>query len=847
MINFRNIFVALSAFCIHTQLFAAEIDENTPAITETTSELTSGVDDGSFAISDIKVLGLQRVELGTFFTFLSVRVGETIDAVRIPSIIRSIYRSGSFDDVEVMHNGSTMIISVVERPTIGSLEFDGNSAIKTEDLERGLKASGFAKGEVLDSALLSHISQDLEKQYFSYGKYSVKVEHKIVQLPRNRVDITFNIKEGEAAQIKKINIVGNQSFTDEEILEQFELSTGGWFSYFTDDNQYAKEKLSGDIETLRSFYLDRGYIKMEIVSTQVAITPEKDGVYITLNIDEGDIYSISGIKFTGETIISPDALRRTVFLKDGDTYSGAAITYAEESITQLLGYRGYAFPNIQTLPDINEETKEVELTFYIDPSMRTYINRINFSGNLKTDDHVLRREMRLMESATMATSLVERSKLRLERLPYLEEVNVETPKVLGSEDLVDINFSVKERPSGTIGGGLAFSDLQGLMLNANITQDNFLGSGDQMSLALNTSKAFKTLSFNFADPYYTVDAVSRGWGLFTRKTDFGNLNIAGQTLDTIGGNLSYGIPMNEVSRLNLGFSFQDSLLKSGQPVSEQIRDFFASTGQDIDVEPELDFSLVTLNLGWSRNTLNRGLFPDAGTSQLVTMNFTVPGSDMEYYKINYKLDYYYPIATGWSILFRANLSFGDAYGDGKGSGGARLPYFENFYAGGSTTMRGFDTNTIGPREIFRTPTYGPTLPGTDPGDIPTTVPLPSEFDRITVNNRAVGGNARVLGGIELIVPTPFADGNRSIRTSIFYDIGNVWDTHFSRERYSDLDAAELAIIPDYSDPGTYRTSAGISVQWISPMGPLIFSLSKPLKQEAQDRTETFSFNIGKTF
>ncbi len=828
MRNFRIILVALLMLFCQIQSTAAE-------------------DETSFVISDIKVAGLQRVELGTFYTFLSVRVGETINAERIPSIIRSIYRSGSFDDVEIMHDGTTMIINVAERPTIAHLTFDGNSAIKTEDLEQGLAANGLSQGEVLDSSLLSHISQDLEKQYFSYGKYSVKVKHQVVKLSRNRVDIKFDIKEGDAAEIKKINIVGNTIFTEEEILEGFELTTGGWFSYFTDDNQYAKEKLSGDIETLRSYYLDRGYIKMQVVSTQVTITPEREAVYITLNIDEGEKYQIKEVNFTGDMILTESLLRQVVPIRTGDTYSGAIITYAEETITQLLGYRGYAFPNIQTLPEVDEENKEVSLTIYIDPSKLTYINRINFAGNLKTDDNVLRREMRLLESGTLATSLVERSKLRLERLSYLEEVNVETPKVPGFDDMVDVNFTVKERASGSIGGGIAFSDLQGLMLNANVSQNNFLGSGNSVSFALNTSKAFQTLSFNFNDPYYTVDAVSRGWGVFTRKTDFGNLNIAGQTMDTVGANLSYGIPINETTRLNAGLSVQDSLLKTGRPISEQMKDFFDSTGQDIELLPKLDFTLFSVNLGWMKNTLNRGMFPDAGTSQIASINFTIPGSDMEYYKLNYKIDHYWPIAKGWSVLFRANLSYGDAYGDGGGSGGAMLPYFENFFAGGSTTMRGFDSNTIGPREIYRSSAYVTDPTGMDPGDSPPNIQLPPEYDTITMNNRAVGGNARALGGIELIFPTPFAADNRSIRTSMFVDIGNVWNTKFFREVYSNLAPEEYAKIPDFHDPSTYRVSAGFSIQWVSPMGPLIFTLAQTIKQEEQDETESFSFNIGKTF
>ena len=825
---FRIILTAVSLLFCQTQGLATESDT-------------------SFVISDIRVGGLQRVELGTFFTFLSVRVGETIDEERVPSIIRSIYRSGSFEEVDVYHDGSTMVINVIERPMIAHIEFDGNSAIKTEDLERGLKSNGLAQGEVLDPVLLSHISQNLEEQYFSYGKYSVKVEHKVIQLSRNRIDIKFDIKEGEAALIKKINIVGNSDFTEEEILEQFELTVGDWLSFFSDDNQYSKEKLSGDIETLRSFYLDRGYIQMQIVSTQVAITPERDAVYLTLNIDEGEKYKIKEVKFTGDMIFDEKIYRNSVPIRPGDTYSGAVVTYSEETITQLLGFRGYAFPNIQSLPDIDEENKEVSLTIYIDPSKRTYINRINFSGNLKTNDNVLRREMRLMESGTLSTSLVERSKVRLERLPFLEEVSVETPKITGSDDQVDINFTVKERPSGSVGGGLAYSDFQGLMLNANITQNNFMGTGDQIGLQLNTSKAFQTLSLNFSDPYYTPDAISRGWGVFTRKTDFGNINIAGQTMDTYGGNITYGIPINEVSRLSVGFSYQDSLLKTGQPISIQIRNFFDSTGKDIDEDSKLAFSLFKLNVGWLKNSLNRGIFPDAGTSQIVSLDFTFPGSDMEYYKLNYKLDHYWPIARGWSVLFRANFSYGDAYGDGSGSGGAELPYFENFYAGGSTTMRGFDTNTIGPREIYRSSSFANSPPQTGPIDPTVLIPLPSEFDIITINNRSVGGNARAIGGVELIFPTPFAAENRSVRTSAFIDVGNLWDTKFDIEQFGNLSELQRGKITDYSDPSNYRASAGFSVQWISPMGPLIFTLSKPLKQEEQDRTERFSFNIGQTF
>jgi outer membrane protein insertion porin family len=800
-----------------------------------------------FVIKEIQVQGLQRVELGTFFTYLPIKVGEVIDDVRAPMVIRGIFKSGSFSDVELAKKDDILVIVLKERPVISSLTFDGNTAIKTEDLEKGLKSQGLSKGEVLDPGILDKLKQDLEKQYFSFGKYGVKVKYTVNNLPRNRVNIRFVIEEGEAATIAAITIVGNETFTDEEIAEQFELSTGGWLSWFTDDNQYAREKLGGDIEKLRSFYQDRGYLKFSVTSTQVAITPDKKAIYITLNVDEGEKYTVSNISFSGKPIIKEDALKYLVPIIKNDTYSGAVVTFGEENVAKALGRRGYAFANVSTIPTINEEKHTVDLNIFVDPGKRTYIRRISFSGNEKTNDHVLRREMRLMESGALSTDLVDRSKLRLERLAFFEEVNVETVPVVGEDDLVDIVFDVKERPSGSIGGGLGYSDFQGLQLNANIVQNNFLGSGKSVSFNINSSKAIKSASINYTDPYYTPDEISFGAGLFFSQSDYEKLGFAGQSLDRTGFSLNYGVPLSEVSRLNFGILIQDSSLKTaadqGIAVSEQIRQFFESVNQDVLENPTLDFQLLTASVSWLKSTLNRGVFPDRGTSQTLSFSATVPVGDIDYYKLDYKIDHYMPIAQGWSVLMKANLSYGDAYGNNND----KLPYFENFFAGGITTLRGFDSNTIGPKEFFITSSAGVAIPGVDSEDNPISVPLGPEFSNVNLVNRVVGGNARFLGGLELIFPTPFASENRSIRSSIFLDVGNVWDTQFDRSQYSFLQPSKLALIPDFANIDNYRASYGLSIQWLSPMGPLIFSLANPFRKQDQDRIEKFSFNVGKTF
>lgn len=805
----------------------------------------------AFKVNDIKVNGLQRIELGTFFTYLPIQVGETLDEARLPRVIRSLSESGSFQYIKVSRDGNTLVIDVEERPIISDIIIEGNKELKTEDLLNGMRGAGFAKGEVYQAAALEAIASEIRNQYFSHGKYGVEVKTRAVNMSRNRVQVRMDVDEGEPAAIKEINIVGNKVYSDEELLDQFELTTGGMFSFFTSDNQYAKEKLSGDIEKLRNYYLDRGYLKFQVVSTQVAISPDNKGMFITMNVDEGEKFTVKEIKFSGELIYPEEQLRSLVPLRAGDTYSGAAISFAEERISEWLGYKGYAFANVLSVPELDEENLEVSLTLFVDPKQKTYIRRVTFSGNESTDDHVLRREVRLMESEALSTQLVERSKIRMERLPYIENVSVETPKVEGTSDQVDVEFKVKERSAGTISGGLGYGSFYGLSLQASVSHENFLGSGNRVAFSLNNSKAVKNYNFNFTDPYFTLDGVSLGYNLSYRETDYSELRINRSSQKSTGLGATLGFPLSEVSRLSFGSTYLSNQLNSFPRDSsggraQSIIDLFEGFGLDPFVDTALEFQILELQTSWLRNTLNRGVFPDNGTLNRVTLEASAPGSDMEYYKVNYDFSSYWGFSRGWSFKTALNLSFGDGYGNGVNE---NLPYFENFYGGSSDSLRGFENNTVGPREIIRSPTQS-TVIGPDGNSYPVT--LPSENDRLQLTRFSSGGNASATGTLELIFPTPFAENNRSVRTSFFVDAGNVWNTKFDINRYQGMPVTiqgtnQVISMPDFGDPSRYRVSAGFAIQWLSPMGPISISLGRPLKEQAFDEFETLQFNIGRTF
>jgi len=801
-----------------------------------------------FQVEDIEVKGLQRVALGAALTHIPFNVGDKLNQFRISQSIKALYKSGHFNDIKVYRDGNRIIYRVSERETISEITFEGNSDLKDEQLTESLDGSNIRVGETLDRTVISGIEMGLEDFYHSVGKYNADVTTTITHLPRNRVMLKFEFTEGDAAAIKQINLIGNEVFTDAEILDKIELTFDSpWWNFMAQD-RYQKQALQGDMETINSYYLDRGYLRFKVDSTQVSMTPDKKSVYIAMNVTEGETYTISEVEFVGDMAGFDKTIEAINPLQVDSLYNGAEVTYTEEVISKFLGRFGYAYPKVTTIPDINDEDHTVKLSISIDPGKRIYVNKVNFSGNNVTADRVLRRELRQMEGAWLSNSLVEHSKARLSRLPYMETVEFETKQIPGEEDKVDVDFTVKEQASGSFTAGIGYGDATRLSLNAGIQQNNFLGTGNRLGLNLNTNTYSKSASVSYTDPYFTVDAVSLGGQVFYQDFDAGNANLEKYNNKTYGVGLNWGFPINEYVRLNFGIGFKHNEITSLETY-EQIQSFY-----DLHSDPDNPgtlpaFKNYDVNASISRSTLNRGTFPTAGSQQSLSFKMTTPeSSDVQYFKVNLDSKFYFPLTRNqrWSVLARLQLGYGNGYGQVNGND-QLLPFWENFRAGGSDTLRGFENNTVGPRAVYR-------FPDDESGGTPgftgsSACCLGPDHDVIQVSQRSVGGNAIAVGGLELIVPTPFLDESysNSVRTSFFVDVGNVWDTEFDITDYHDLAAVELEKLADYSSIDRFRASAGLSIQWLSPMGPMIFNFAKPIKEVEDDDTAFFSFNIGKTF
>lgn len=744
-----------------------------------------------FVVRDIRVEGLQRIAAGTVFNYLPVKVGETFDEARSAEAIRALFKTGYFSDVRLEREGDVLVVAVVERPAIADVTISGNKEMATEQLLDALKQIGLTEGRVFDRSLLDKVEQELRRLYFSLGKYAVQIQSTVTPLERNRVGIAIDISEGRAARIRQINIVGNKVFSDEELLEEFQLSPTTLFSFYTKNDQYSREKLAADLETLRSYYLDRGYINFNIESTQVSITPDKKDIYITINVSEGEQFTISEIRLAGDLVLPEEELRKLIVAEQGAVFSRKIVTESANKIGERLGNEGYAFANVNTIPEIDKEAKQVAVTFFVDPGKRAYVRRINFSGNTRTHDDVLRREMRQLEGAWISTEKVERSRTRLERLGYFEKVNVETPAVPGTPDQVDVNFSVVERPSGSLLAGAGFSQSDGLLINLSITQDNFLGTGRRVSATFNNSDINTIYSFSYHNPYYTIDGVSRGFNVYFRETDADEANISRYFTDVYGGNMTFGIPLSEDDTVRIGFGYENTDLKETVRSPQEITDFIADNGNQ--------FNTFSITGSWARDSRNRAIFPTRGSVQRISAEVALPGSDLMFYKLSYRHEWYYPLTETVTLSLNGELGYGDGYGDTDA-----LPFFKHYYAGGPRSVRGFKANTLGPRDT----------------------PAPGE------DSRPFGGNVRTVGNIELIFPPPFADkDNQSLRASAFIDAGNVFDT----SRGEDFDLGEL------------RFSAGVGIMWFSPLGPLTFSFAQPLNDKDGDETEVFQFTLGTTF
>jgi len=736
-----------------------------------------------FRIADMRVEGLQRLSAGTVFNYLPLKVGDTIDTEDSVNAIRALFKTGFFNDVYLERDGNLLVIFVKERAAISSIEISGNKDLETDKLLEGLKDIGLAEGRVFDRSLLDKVEQELRRQYFSRGKYAVQIKTTLTPLERNRVGILIDISEGQAARIKQINIVGNKQYSDKELRDNFSLDTPSFFSFVSKSDQYSKQKLSADLETLRSFYLDRGYLNFNITSTQVSITPDKKDIYITINLSEGKQYKIREVTLSGDLVVKPEVLFPLVQINPDDIFSRKRVTEAVDRISAKLGDQGYAFANVNTVPDLDDEKQEVSLAFFVDPGDRVYVRHINVEGNVSTRDEVVRREMRQMEGGWFSSSKVERSRTRLQRLGYFKEVNVETPSVPGTTDQVDVNYSVTETSSGNITAGAGFSQSSGILFNASVSQDNFLGSGKRISFNFNNSKINTVYSFSYLNPYYTVDGVSRGMGFFFRKTDANNANVSDYSTNTYGGNISFGVPINEFDTVRLNNQAEHLELDSGNSSPLEVDNFISDHGNT--------FNSLVLTAGWSHDTRNKTIFANKGGLQSLALEATVPASGLEYYKVNYDQKRFVRLTKYLTLLMKAELGYGDGYGDFD-----NLPFFKNYFAGGVRSVRGFQDNTLGPRDS---------------------------------KNNPIGGAFKIVGGAEILFPIPFLEDSQSFRTSTFFDVGQVYQDPQSFET-SDL-----------------RYSVGVSGLWLSPFSPLAVSIGYPLNDKSGDDVQIFQFTIGTLF
>ncbi|WP_395344536.1 outer membrane protein assembly factor BamA [Ningiella sp. W23] len=803
-----------------------------------------------FVVEDIRVEGLQRVALGAALTYLPVQRGDTMNRFRVTQLIRSLYSSTHFEKVEIYRDGNVLVVEVAERPTISNIVFDGNDDIKDEQLQESLENSNIRVGEPLDRTVITSIENGLKDFFYSIGKYNADVSAIITPLPRNRVDLKLSFEEGDAAKIQQINIVGNTLFEDSELFKQMELKFDAPWWDFLSETRYQAQTLSGDMETITSFYKDRGYLQFNIDSTQVSMTPEKDGIYVTLNVTEGEQYDISEVELVGDLLGFENFLAQVIPLESGDLYNQAEVTYTEDFISRYLGRFGYAYPTVTTIPEINEDDKTVKLTLSVDPGKRIYVRRINFTGNTITSDDVLRQNVVQMEGTWLSEPLLETSKAQLSRLTYLENVEYETVRVPGIDDKVDVEFSLGELAAGSFNAGVGYGDLTKLSLQAGIQQDNFLGTGKRVGVNISTVSYQQQAQITYLDPFFTIDGISLGGSIAYSEFDGGDFGVIQYNSKrfSVGGNLGY--PINEVNRISFGLTYSSVELSDDNTNFEQTRRFYNQFAERTDPDAPINYDSFLASVTWSRNTLNRGLFPTDGSSQRASLSVTTPNSDVNYFKFVGDGKWYFPLTRNqrWSVLARMRFGYGNGYGDINGIDQI-LPFNENFTAGGADTLRGFENNTVGPRGVVRIPSTLTTSP--------TGVPIirdPSQ-DSIVLSQRSLGGNAMLLGGVELIVPTPFLEEefDNSVRSSIFLDVGNVWDTEFNFDAYKDLtlqqqnNDTQPQALADYSDWKQYRSSAGISVQWISPMGPMVFSFSRAIQERDGDDARFFTFNIGQTF
>jgi len=783
-----------------------------------------------FIVSDIRIVGLQRVSTGSIFNIIPITVGDKIDLRRSTDITRSLFSTEQFDDITIARDGNTLIIGVAERPSVSKIDISGNKALETEQLLESLDGVGIKEGSVYKRSTLEKVKYELVRSYASNGRYGANVEIEEINQPRNTIEINIIVDEGTGAKIKKINIIGNEIFSNEELTDAFELSEGSFFSFLRNDNAYSKEKLKGDIETLESFYKDRGYMKFSVESTQVSLSKDYKDIFINYNLFEGDKFSISEAQVTGDIPLEVSAYENITASLKGQTYSQQQITSIEEFFINILGNQGYAFAEVNPSTEIDDENNEVKITFNIDAGKRTYTRKILFAGNNTTQDYVLRREMRQFEGAWSSDNQIETGKIRLERLGYFKEVQVETVPVANSDDQIDIIYTVEEESTGSIGGNIGYSDF-GLMLGFNLQEQNFLGSGNTVAIGINKNIYTESYNFSFLDPYYTKDGVSRGYNIYFRETDYGEFNVANYLSNSQGAGIQFGYPISDVQRVNFGITYDKTDIDIGTQPAREIWDFVDSEGSV--------FETLTAQLSYQKVTLNRGLFPTNGSSTVFSLSSTLPVGDIDFARANYIYKFYRPLSRNYVFGFNIDLGYTVPFGDTK-----ETPFFRNFYAGGPRSLRGFESNTLGPRST-NPPCYQfnysegtcPNLLDTD-GDLIPDAPYYNPYANTSYTNRvSIGGNIKVEGSLQLIFRLPFIEDQRSMRSAFFFDFGNVFSDNCKDYQINCYE-------PSIED---LRYSYGVGVTWITGFGPMSFALANPQNAGQYERTKEFQFTVGNVF
>lgn len=738
-----------------------------------------------FVIKDIRVEGIQRTEAGTIFSYLPVKVGDTLNDEKLSDSIKALFATGFFKDVKMQVAGDVLTVVVDERPSIATITFDGMKAFEKDQIAKALKEQGLAESRILDRALLDHAEQEIKRQYLSKGYYNAVVSTIVTPLERNRVNVSFNITEGDVSKITKINIIGAKAFTEKDLLDQFQLTTPGWFTWYTKNDQYSKEKLTADIETLKSFYLNNGYLEFNVESNQVSISPDKKEVFISITINEGEKYKVSSIKFAGNLLLPEDELRKLITVKVGDTFSRSEMNASTKAVSDRLGDGGYAFANVNPVPELDKEKHEAAFTIYIDPGKRVYVRQVNIIGNTKTRDEVVRREVRQMESGWYEGSKIAKSRDRIDRLGYFKEVKVETPPVPGVSDQVDVNYNVTEQSTGSLMLGAGFSQTEKLVLSGSISQQNIFGSGNAVALQVNTSSSNKVISLSYTNPYYTAEGISRGFDIYKKDVNTYNLStsVASYKVSSWGGGVRYGIPIADEQGLSLGVAYDSTKLGVDTASPQRYQDWVATNGSS--------FSSLVGSIGWGLDNIDSRLVPTNGTISRVSVDAALPGGNLRYYRLNGQWQHFYPLNKTFTLMVNGEVSVANGYGNRE------LPFWLNYYAGGIGSVRGYESGTLGP------------------------------IDSST--SESLGGNKRVVANAELLFPIPGAGADRSLRLGAFVDAGQVWGAN-----------QKVSL-------GDLRYSAGVSLAWSSPMGPLKFSFAKPINSKSGDKSQPIQFQMGTTF